>query len=104
MDVAANADVFPCCLVNKHDRRWLSVSFTLFLSGRLEWRWVRGEKQQSPFPSAGAAVQHCSLCLPEHAGRLHSGTAQAGEEFLLHDLFNISAPYIKTSSTQAGKL
>lgn len=104
MDVAANADVLPCFLANKHDRHWLSVKFTLFLFGRSEWRWVHGEKQQSPFPSVGPAVQHCSLCLSEHAGRLHSGTAQAGEEFLLHDRLDISAAYIKTSSTQARKL
>lgn len=89
MDLAANADVFLCCLVNEHDRHWLPVSFILFLSGRSEWRWVCDEKHQSPFPSAGAAVQHCSLCLPEQAGRLHPGAAQAGEEFLLHDLLDV---------------
>lgn len=41
------------------------------------------------------AVQHCSLCLPEHVGRLHPGTAQAGEEFLFHDMLNISSLYKK---------
>lgn len=66
--------------------------------------WVCDEKQESPFLSAGAAMQHCSLCLPENVGRLHSGTAQAGEECILQDLLDISAPYIKTSSAQAQEL
>lgn len=34
-------------------------------------------------------MQHCSLYLPEQAGGLHPGAAQAGEESLLHDLLDV---------------
>lgn len=104
MDVAANADVFLYCLLNEHDRCCWSLSFILFLTGRLQWRWICDEKQESPFLSAGAAMQHCSLRLPENAGRLHAGTTQAGEECLFQNVLDISAPYMKRYSTQAEDL
>lgn len=59
MDEAANADIFLYCIVNKCDRRWPSVSFTLFFS--LEGWSGGGSMGRSHGVVFHQLKRHCSI-------------------------------------------